>query len=1007
MKRMILLLIAGIWCLSVGSAIAEIIDVPGDERTIQAGINAAQDGDTVLVAEGEYNERINFGGRAIVVCGDPENPDRTIINGNANGTVVTFDHQEDANSVLTGFTITNGQNENGGGVFVSSASPVLENLYIVQNAGSMGAGVCVFGQSSPLISNVIFLNNRVQINGGAIAIWRANAIVRDVVIIGDPENQASMGGGIYVSNGSADVERVLISECNGSMGAAFSIWNSQLTLNRALIVGNQAENGGAFYLNGGQATLTNLTVAYNSAAPTNASSIFSSSCDITMINSIFTEDGDDQTPLIILHHGDVRIGYSDIIGGQGDIDNDQAQLTYERSNINADPCFVSVEEFDFSLSPDSPCINAGDPNSPPDPDGSRADIGFFPYFNSSAVLWGHVFDASDNSPISEASILTNSGEAVQTDQDGYWIINNAGIGEVSLLVAKNGFNTAFSDTFQIEANDSLEVNFNLTHPMLSIDVDHFESVLTEGGNAAFQFSISNSGDGPLEWSVTTQMEGLEDLEPLDSRVQFNTGAALEDDRLMGVAYANGRFYVSGANGNDTNTVYVLDRDGGLVNQFAQPGDARYGSTDMEWDGERIWLTGGDSIYAVSLEGEVVAGWAPRVNPTQTICWDPEGSLLWTSGITTNYEAYDAAGNFIRSANRQGWRSYGFAYWPEDPDGMPLYVAHSPAQGTMILSKMNPISGDTAFVRCFEGGGTPHGIALVKDWDPYSINLAGVTNFPAEQGGDRIDVWLLEGNTSWMVVEPTEGEVSAGDNQPVSLTLDATDLMANTHYRGSLVLSHNAIGGEYSILIDLLVADESELPGPFGLLFPADGDTVESMQVTFGWEPSTDPNLEDQIRYLLWISSLTDSVESAVNDTTITLSLDTLGLTYESEVGVEWWVWAISGNDTTPCRDHYRIFLRDQSSGERPDLPSRFCFDPPYPNPFNSTTALRYSLPTDGWMSLRVFNSEGRQVAEIESGWKRKGVQTAKWSADGLCSGIYMVRLQSAAGIRITKAVLVR
>ncbi|MHC4946499.1 MAG: hypothetical protein ACYTG7_26100, partial [Planctomycetota bacterium] len=92
---------------SIHSAQAETLHVPADYPTIQAGIDAAVDGDTVLVAPGTYVEKIDFVGKTITVISESAF-DETVIDGAMKGSVVTFKSGEGKDTVLEGFTIKNG-----------------------------------------------------------------------------------------------------------------------------------------------------------------------------------------------------------------------------------------------------------------------------------------------------------------------------------------------------------------------------------------------------------------------------------------------------------------------------------------------------------------------------------------------------------------------------------------------------------------------------------------------------------------------------------------------------------------------------------------------------------------------------------------------------------------------------------------------------------------------------------------------------------------------------------
>ena len=123
-------------------SLAAIIRVPSDQATIQAGINAARNGDTVLVADGTYtgegNRNLDFGGRAITVSS--ENGAENCVNDcEEHGRGFYFHSGESRASVVKGFTITNGHSPSaddthGGGIYCMNSSPTIADNIITGNS---------------------------------------------------------------------------------------------------------------------------------------------------------------------------------------------------------------------------------------------------------------------------------------------------------------------------------------------------------------------------------------------------------------------------------------------------------------------------------------------------------------------------------------------------------------------------------------------------------------------------------------------------------------------------------------------------------------------------------------------------------------------------------------------------------------------------------------------------------------------------------------------------------
>jgi parallel beta-helix repeat protein len=370
---------------AVSAVASATIHVPADQPTIQAAIDAATDGDTVLVADGTYTENINFEGKAITVTSVNGSKVTTIDGGKLN-VVVAFVTKEGAGSVLNGFTITNGlagdQSPSfgeGGGIFIeNTASPIITNNVITANGACDGAGIAV-AFAGPLIQGNTITNNFQAgcsggIGGGGISIRGESSgtrVIGNVIANNLMANGSINGGGLLLSAvGSPLIQNNTISN-NNQFGITM-INSSAPHLVQNLIIHNTG--GGLIYFASG----TGMTITNNTFADNDAQTAFFAQSTASVIAGILPPDVVIQNNLLIAKQGQTAIFCafplsSTAVFSANNIFSDGGLAfdpgcdtipTGSNGNISSDPFFVDSLVDNFHLQPLSPGVDTGNNTTP-------------------------------------------------------------------------------------------------------------------------------------------------------------------------------------------------------------------------------------------------------------------------------------------------------------------------------------------------------------------------------------------------------------------------------------------------------------------------------------------------------------------------------------------------------------------------------------------------------------------------------------------------------------------
>ena len=357
MKKWILLVGLSLGLVSIAQG--AIVNVPADYGTIQTALDSAAQGDTVLVAPGTYVENIDFHGKQLVLASwflttrDTAYISQTVIDGNRDSSTVSIESVSQPGTILAGFSITNGLGTGdwprvrGGGIHIKVAAPEIRHCYIYGNesVGNSNRGAGIYASSS----NIVISNCRIF------------------------NNTSTSGSGITIGNGATGTRVDSCRISNNDGGEAILIaYSSQVTISRSYIVGNLHRGIRSFASN--EALLINTTIADNAEEGLLVSGNLNGTDSTRIVNSIIYGN----TPSYYMQNDTLVVATYSLI------EDADTTVFFGAGCLDTIPMFAE----NYQLQEMSPAIDAGDPASDPDPDGTVSDMGAAYYFQDLTGIGG-------------------------------------------------------------------------------------------------------------------------------------------------------------------------------------------------------------------------------------------------------------------------------------------------------------------------------------------------------------------------------------------------------------------------------------------------------------------------------------------------------------------------------------------------------------------------------------------------------------------------------------------
>jgi hypothetical protein len=566
------------------------------------------------------------------------------------------------------------------------------------------------------------------------------------------------------------------------------------------------------------------------------------------------------------------------------------------------------------------------------------------------TLWTRTFGGGDS----------DAGWSVQQTTDGGYIIvgttwsYGAGSGDIWLIKTDVNGNEQWNRTFGGSEWDGGGYSVQQT---------------TDGGYIVTGSTESYGAGGYDVWLIKTDSNG-------DTLWTRTFGGSQDDGGYSVQQTIDGGYIIvgyAGSYGAGGWDVWLIKTDVNGNEQW----NRTFGGSESDRGYSVQQTTDGGYIVTGSTESYGAGGYDVWLIKT-----DSNGDTLWTrtfGGIESDH------GNSVQQTTDGGYIIVGDTH---------LYSAGG---FDIWLIKSNS-EGDSLWTRTFGGSGGDYGYSVQQTIDGGYI----VTGYTYSYGAGSADIWLIKtdsnGDTLWT---RTFGGSGTDWGFSVQQTNDGGYII------GGYTYSYGA--GGFDIWLIRLRAEYPVLSvSPDSLTFHAEVGGVNPADQNFQIEnvgaDTFDYTLSEDIP---WLTATPMSGGPVPPTDTVLVSVDISGLpqgNYEGDIIV-----TAPGAQGSPDTVHVKLRIEssDFKSLRGYEVPKEFALLAAFPDPFNASTVLTYTTPTQAKIILTIYNLLGQKVATLYNNDQTAGTHRITWNATDAPSGIYIAQLKSGNNMKAIKMVLLK